>query len=73
YAYDGSGKIHRTGKQQIAVFSGGQKIYNADLNASYHIARAVASQEALCACALSKSALFPKGNPLYNCLIGGCH
>jgi IS605 OrfB family transposase len=38
YAYDGSGKVHRTGNQQIAVFSGGQKIYNADLNASYNIA-----------------------------------
>ena len=38
YAYDGSGKVHRIGNQQIAVFSGGQKIYNADLNASYNIA-----------------------------------
>jgi hypothetical protein len=38
YAYDGSGKVYRTGNQQIAVFFGGQKIYNADLNASYNIA-----------------------------------
>jgi hypothetical protein len=38
YAYDGSGKVHRIGNQQITVFSGGQKSYNADLNASYNIA-----------------------------------
>jgi IS605 OrfB family transposase len=38
YAYDGSGKVHRIGNQQIAVFCRGQKIYNADLNASYNIA-----------------------------------
>jgi putative transposase len=38
YAYDGSGKVHRIGNRQIAVFSMGQKIYNDDLSASYNIA-----------------------------------
>ena len=37
YAYDGSGKVHRIGNGQIAVFSMGQKMYHADLNASYNI------------------------------------
>ena len=38
HAYDGSDKVHRIGNRQIAVFSMGQKIYNADLSASYTIA-----------------------------------
>jgi len=38
YAYDGSGKVHRIGNRQMAVFSMGQKIYCSDLSASYNIA-----------------------------------
>jgi IS605 OrfB family transposase len=37
YTYDGSGKIRRIGNRQIAVFSGGGKMYNSDLSASYNI------------------------------------
>jgi len=37
HAYVGSGKVHRIGNRQITVFSEGQKIYNADLSASYNI------------------------------------
>ncbi len=38
YAYDGSGRVHRIGNRQMAVFSMGQKIYCSDLSASYNIA-----------------------------------
>jgi hypothetical protein len=37
HAYVGSGKVHRIGNRQMAVFSKGQKIYNADLSASYNL------------------------------------
>jgi hypothetical protein len=37
YAYVGSGKVHRIGNRQMAVFSEGQKINNADLSASYNL------------------------------------
>jgi hypothetical protein len=38
YAHDGSGKVHRIGNRQMAVFPVSGKLYNADLNASYNIA-----------------------------------
>lgn len=37
YTYDGSGKIHRIGHRQIAVFSAGRKIFSSTLSASYSI------------------------------------
>ena len=46
YAYDGSGKVERTPRKDIAKFQNG-KTYHADLSASYNIASRYFTREIL--------------------------
>ena len=69
YAYDGSGKVHRIGNRQIAVFSQGQKLYNADLNASYNIgARYWIRERTGHAKSLSRNAQGVQGDKSFPCM-----